>query len=369
MTIFNVANQAELNAAIATITGRASTDVINFTANFTLSANLTPLFLVAGENLTINGNGHTMNGANTYGGFVIQNGNVAINDLDILNTTARGGNGGTLAGNGSGGGAGLGGGLFVGAGANVTITDVDFTGARAIGGNGGSWNGSSGPGGLWNGFLGAIGPSFGGGGNGSVSASTRYANIDGGFGGGGGGITNYIGGPYPAPGNGGYGAGEGGHDLADSISGGGGGGGLGAGGAIFVDTLGTLTIGGGTISGGAVQGGAAGNSAPFGGIPAGGGGSAGSGIFLHGATITFTPAAGQTSTISDTIHEGDGTGGIVMRGAGTLQLGGANLFAGGVAVYSGTLSLGNAASAGSGVINFLGYGTLQTRVGRRISPI
>ena len=56
-----------------------------------------------------------------------------------------------------------------------------------------------------------------------------------------------------------------------------------------------------------------------------------------------------------------------MRGAGTLQLGGANLFAGGVALYSGTLSLGNATSAGSGAVNILGYGALQLASGVNIA--
>jgi hypothetical protein len=56
MTTFTIANQADLNAAIAVVASRAATDVFNFTAGFTLTAALAPLVLHAGENLTINGN-------------------------------------------------------------------------------------------------------------------------------------------------------------------------------------------------------------------------------------------------------------------------------------------------------------------------
>ncbi|WP_457150155.1 SdrD B-like domain-containing protein [Mesorhizobium sp. P5_C1] len=365
MTTFTISDQATLNAAITAIAGRAGTDIFNFTTSFTLSGNMTSLFLTAGENLTINGNGQTIDGANTYGGFVIEHGTVAINDLDIVHTTARGGTGGVWQGNGSGGGAGLGGGLFVGAGANVTISNVDFTGDRAIGGNGGGISSTFANGGLWNGFL-NDGTGFGAGGIGGTGSGPGGSGASGGFGAGGGAATPSAGAPN-VPGNGGWGAGGGGVGSFSHAGYAGGGGGLGAGGAIFVDTLGTLTIAGGTISGGAVQGGAAGPNQGIGVQGGGGGGSAGSGIFLHGTTINFATALGQISTINDVIQDGDGIGGIVMKGAGTLQLGGANGFAGGITVYSGTLSLANTTAAGSGAINFFGHGALQLASGVNIA--
>ncbi len=77
------------------------------------SSQLYALNLSAGVSVTIDGNGNTLdgNGANTtgaqaYNGFFVYNGQVAIQNLTIANTVARGGDS-------FWGGAGLGGGLFV----------------------------------------------------------------------------------------------------------------------------------------------------------------------------------------------------------------------------------------------------------------
>ena len=137
---------------------------------------------------------------------------------------------------------------------------------------------------------------------------------------------------------------------------GGGGGGLGAGGDIFVQQGGSLTIEGGSLSGGSVTGGAgAGN--------AGGNGSAyGSGIFIQGdQSITFAPPADQTMTINDVIADQSGSGGtgttagagaLIVNGPGTVVLDATNTFTGGITLEQGTLELAAAGAAGSGPITF-----------------
>jgi hypothetical protein len=218
MATFTIANQNDLNAAIATVSSRAATDVFNFTASFTLDSQLAPLTLTASENLTINGNNNTLDGAFLYEGFAaLGNGSIAINDLVLTHLVARGGNGGDDVRGGGGGGGGLGGGLFVGANVAATLSNVAFSSNFAIGGNGGSGDsGSNGYGGEWNGFLGprAAIPTipgtsspggFGGGGAGAVF--TAGTGGDGGFGGGGGGNGFNIVFPGGRPGAGGYGAG------------------------------------------------------------------------------------------------------------------------------------------------------------------
>ena len=46
------------------------------------------------KDVTINGGGFQLNGANTYQGFAVLSGAVAINNLKIANTLAKGGDGG-----------------------------------------------------------------------------------------------------------------------------------------------------------------------------------------------------------------------------------------------------------------------------------
>ncbi|MFB9980478.1 hypothetical protein ACFSQQ_34155 [Mesorhizobium kowhaii] len=87
MTTYTISDQATLNAAITAIAGRAGTDIFNFTSDVTLSGNMTPLFLTAGENLTINGNGHMIDGVNTSGGFVIAGNGTLSADQFVANAS------------------------------------------------------------------------------------------------------------------------------------------------------------------------------------------------------------------------------------------------------------------------------------------
>ena len=91
----------------------------------------------------------------------------------------------------------------------------------------------------------------------------------------------------------------------------GGGGGLGAGGAIFVQQGGSLTVAGTLAVNGNTVGGGTGGTRFGNGGNGGGGGAFGSGIFLQGAggTLSFQPGAGQAQTVSDVIADQAGSGG------------------------------------------------------------
>jgi hypothetical protein len=158
-------NTATLNGAIRTIDtfGQPGNYEIDLTDNITLTSQLLAINLPAGVTLTINGEGHTIDGNNNqYNGLFVYSGDVTIENLTIANAAAKGGNGGT-GDVGGGGGAGLGGGLFVagattaqGAGVSpgtkepgqatvpvVTLINVGFTGDSATGGKGGGNDSSS----------------------------------------------------------------------------------------------------------------------------------------------------------------------------------------------------------------------------------
>ena len=150
-------------------------------------------------------------------------------------------------------------------------------------------------------------------------------------------------------GAGGFGAGAG-------AASGGGGGGLGAGGDIFVQQGGSLTIEGGSLTAGTV-------TAGLGAGDAGNGSAYGGGIFIQGdQSITFAPPADQTLTINDVIADQSGSGGaatnggagsVVVDGAGTVALDATNTFTGGITLEQGTLDLATAGAAGTGAITFL----------------
>jgi hypothetical protein len=276
------------------------------------------------NNLTSGGGGAGGAGANSGGTGSSGSGGAGGNGSGLpAGVVGFGGNGGGGGGGGFGGGGGGGG----------------------LGGGGGGSGGGGGAGG--NGGFGGGGGGGGAAGGGNASGSFAGAGGTGGFGGGGGGGSVGFSGSESAPGAGGFGAGAGGF-------GGGGGGGLGAGGAIFV-VGGTLTLAGPlTISGNTVAGGssAAGNA----------GLAFGSGIFLAGSDannggsglLTFSPAAGQTQTVSDVIGDQAGNGGnigswgLAMNGAGVLNLRGSNFFSGAVAVNSGTLGVNNVGGLATG---------------------
>ena len=168
-------------------------------------------------------------------------------------------------------------------------------------------------------------------------------------------------------GAGGFGGGEGGAGISGIF----GGGGLGAGGDIFVQQGGSLTIESGSLTGGSVTSGLGGDGGAD-------GQAYGAGIFLHGdETLTFAPAAGATTTISDAIsdmtgsHDASGqtgAGAIVMDGAGTLVLSAANTYTGGTTLEAGTLDLANPQAAGSGTITFAGVATLKLEQPAWLAP-
>jgi hypothetical protein len=260
---------------------------------------------------------------------------------------------------------GFGGGGGIGAGSGGNEQYVSNTGgsgyrpAAAVGGFGGG-GGGGGQGG------------FGGGGGGGLAAAPGNYGSGNGWGGG----DGSAGYPLTTGAGGGFGGGGGatfGYGPTDSgprITYGGGGG-LGAGGAVFVQQGGGLTIGAGQFSGGGVAGGQGADGANA-------GLAFGAGIFVEGNdNITLAPAAAQTLTITDVIadqngsqpdyvvyaaygiyNNGDpadnyvGVMGLILGGAGTVNLAATNTFTGGVMLQSGTLDLTAAGAAGSGSISF-----------------
>ena len=278
-----------------------------------------------------------------------------------------GGGGGGMGGNGGqfgGGGGGLGGngGQSVGAGGSGAGTGgVGIVPGAAAGGAGlaGMLGGKSGGGGGGGQEYSPYSAGGGGGGIGGANGGnggTTFANSSGGAGGfGGGGFGGGGGGFAGFGGRGGFGGG-GGSGSPGGFGGGnhfgvassGGGGGLGAGGDIFVQHGATLTIEGGALGAGAVTGGT-------GGVAGVNDGSAyGNGVFLEGnQTLTLAPAVGQTLTINGVIADMTGSqdasgqageGALLLNGAGTVVIGAANTFTGGLTLASGTLDV-NASAA------------------------
>ena len=135
-TNFSVANEAELNAAIAAINFGGTSSAINtsytitITSDFTLTADITPINLASGDNLTVTGSSiynttAVLDGNGSHRGFVVNAGSVALSDLSLTGMTAPGGSGGSP----SGGGA-----LYVGANAAVVTSAVTFNGDSVHGG-------------------------------------------------------------------------------------------------------------------------------------------------------------------------------------------------------------------------------------------
>ncbi len=293
-TVYNVATEAQLNAALRTIDlyGGALPAGTTFTVNilgggFSLSTALQDVSLSSGLALVINGAGGTLNGGNSQAGLVIDAGTVTLENLTIANAVAKGA---------ASGAPGLGGGLFVGGTSAVTLENIVFQNDSAIGGAGGTGNAGNG--------------GFGQGGSGAGS-------------------------------QGGFGAGNGAANA--------GGGGLGAGADIFVQSGTSLLIDGDNIAAGNVSGGAAG------GAGAQPGGAYGSGIFLQGsASIHIEAATGRSLTVSGAIADQSGSGGTgSFAGAGSVVIGdasggetgtviftGGNDYTGGTTLQSGALQFG-----------------------------
>ena len=297
-----------------------------------------------------------------------------------------GGGGGGLGGAGASwgfaGGGGGGVGMNAGGGKPTFYTsNKGYQGIILGAGGGGTGASKSGfAGGADGGGGGAGDPGGGGGVGGGGGSASSYDGGNGGFGGGGGGAVGNgaSAGHYAVGGAGGFGGGGGsGQNLggAGGFGGGGGagytrggiagfggkpggfgghesgGGGAGLGGAIFVQAggsiafQGSLTLGDNTTAGGAGNGGTAAHL--------------GDGIFLQGGgtAFTFDPQAGQTETFDNSIADqsaggGGGSWSLTMDGAGTLVLGAANSFSGGITLTAGTLDLAVAGAAGSGAITF-----------------
>lgn len=410
---FTVNSDASLRTAL---TKAVKGDVINFSGNVTLGANLPVLTVDA----TINGNGYSLSGAGKYRGLFVASGSWAINNLTIRQTLALGGKGGDGGrwgganggpygpGAGGGGGAGLGGGLFVKTGAVVTLNAVNFKANAAQGGSGGKLDtyniggyvsgGGGGGGGMGgDGQVGAVGgpggkgaggkggdalAGLGLGGDGGTSNTSRGGNGAFGAGGGGsayGGLHNSDFGGAGGYGGGGGGRQVGGYLVANGGFGGGkggnpgsGGGGAGLGGALFVMQGGTLILSGAAgISEGAVAGGAGGAGLYT--NPGGAGQAYGAGMFLQGSgDLSLAPSAGQTQTFADGIADEMGSGGtkaagtigswkLVKTGAGTTVLSAINTFSGGVQINAGRVQVASTANLGFGRL-ILGGGTLD--VGR-----
>lgn len=326
--------------------------------------------------------------------FVADQATVTLANVNVVNNAAIGGAGGTTAAGAGGGGGGIGGagGDGIAAAGGGGGVGVGATGGSAKPGNdgiliGAGPGGPSGNAGGANGGGGGSSTSGGGGGGASGAGAGSGVGGTGGFGGGGGGGTGISG---PA-GSGGYGGGGGGGDNGFAGFGGGGGGaatpgnvnrgffggdgadpgaglgqggggGAGLGGAIFVQNGGNIVIAGGlSLNGNSVTGGTGGDGA-------GNGSSFGAGFFLDGiGTLRFTPAAGVTAMVNDAIVDQAGalfpvtdvpSWGIQKDGAGTLVLGGANLFARGTTVNAGTLQIANAGNLGFGPIALANDSTL-----------
>lgn len=152
-----------LDQAIKNANAGASGDfTVNFTGPLSLGAtgnaaqvravNSDPSFVYVAEDITINGNSQTLDGAsgNARGLFVGgkdslgMGGSVTINDLIFRNCRMTGGNGflfthdqgiGRPFNGGGGGGLGAGGGLYVGEGVKVTVNNSTFERCNAQGGS------------------------------------------------------------------------------------------------------------------------------------------------------------------------------------------------------------------------------------------
>ncbi len=83
-TIINVGNSTDFYNAINTIDNNPTGNyTLNLTANVTMSQQA--LAIVSTGNITVAGNGYTINGAGAYRPFFIESGNVSLENLTISN--------------------------------------------------------------------------------------------------------------------------------------------------------------------------------------------------------------------------------------------------------------------------------------------
>jgi hypothetical protein len=350
---------ANASGAPGGIVGTANT--VNVTATGTI--NLQDALPLVFSNLTLNGNGITLDGGSLHRCLFV-NGlpttptgdpqaiAVTLHQLHLNHCRAKGGDGGAGAGSGGGGGMGAGGALFIGQNASATLVQVSFDGNSSVGGNGGvaatlndAVDGGGGGGGLGgagsDGATGTFGSGGGIGGDGGQSSGNARGggggiggiggNASSGFlGGGGGGGFGGTGIGQIAPNQGFVAAGSSTQGGIGGSNGGGGGGGTngaagntgGAGGA------------GGAMTGDGGGGGAGGVSSGVGGIGGGGGGgSSGDGGFGGGGGSSVNSAGprggfgGGGGGVDGERDEG-GTGGFGGGGGGGYY-GGSGGFGGG----------------------------------------
>ena len=305
-----------------------------------LATDLTAVVLDNGSTLTIDGQGHTLDGGSSYRGLFAYQGILNVESLTIAHAHAVGGAGVS----GGGGGAGLGGGLFVAASADVTLNSVTFTADAATGGAAGVGFGDISHGGGGGGGLGGEGGSTGSG----------YSGL---YGGGGGlgqsakGATESNTPPYHTAGTGNVPGTAGGGAGSDSVSYGGAPSGGGGG-------FGTQAGGGGGISGGNASGdtggaggfgggGGAGVHGGHGGFGGGGGGSnqpgtGGAGGFGGGGGWKAPGGFGGGSGTGFGGYAGGGLGAggdVFVQQGGTLIIQGGTLGAG--TVTGGAGAVGN----------------------------
>jgi Cellulase (glycosyl hydrolase family 5) len=306
-----------------------------------------------------------------------------------------GGGAGGVIGSGGGGGTGLlPGGGFGGAGDHSVAGSGGGGGLFGITTGGGGGGGGVGGGGGGSSTIGAGGGGGfgggGGGGTGGFATTQKGSGGNGGFGGGGGGGGFGKPGSYANGGRGGFGGGGGGGNSSGVGGGRGGtpgfgggtggsgvlgqgGGGLAAGGDIFVQAGATLRIGGSDafISAGSLSPGA--SNQP--------GQAFANGIYLqgNGNTLTFTPSGTLTvgGVIGDDTQSAlaadyqpvfgplytEGSVGILVNGAGTLDLTGANTYSGATTISAGTLELGSGGSIARDVTFTAAGVTLQFDTG------
>ena len=314
-----------------------------------------------GGGLGGDGGGYSLNGGGG-GGIGGAGGTASAGAAGVVPGASGGGSGAPPSGNSTG--EAFPGGADGGGGGSSSFGSFRAGGGGGVGGAPGALVASGSTGGAGG---------FGGGGGGS---SGNGSGGDGGFGGGGGsrgGNGGFGGGGASRSQFGGFGAGAGSLDTDNNgiFSLYNGGGGLGAGGSVFVQEGGTLTINGGRMAGGSAVGGAGGTGFMEGATPAiRNGQGLGSGIFLQGnqTLVLSQPTPGmQPTLISDVIADQSGSGGtagtgkLSIAGPGTVTLAAMNTYAGGTLISGGTLDLAAAGAGGTGPIGFTGdtVATLQ----------
>ena len=289
-------------------------NIINVTTSGTISL-LDALPLVF-SNLTINGNGLTIDGGSAHRCLFVnglpatpagtpQTIVVNLNQLHLNHCRAKGGDGGVGAADGGGGGMGAGGALFIGQNAGVTLAQVSFDGNLSVGGNGGVAGTLLGYGG-------------GGGGLGGSGANGTNSGASGGGIGGSGGQNSDN-----ARGGGGGLGGDGGNASLGFPGGGGGGGFGGTGVGQIAPTQGFI------VAGSSAEGGSGGSNGGGGGGQLAGAAGDASGLGGAGGAAGEGGGGGAGGASSGAGGTGGIGGGGGSNGAGGFGGGGGNNQSGG----------------------------------------